>query len=86
MLAGEIIIACACVNFLWLIANVALTVVNRKARKTVHEALVEANTTLNEIQKRLTELNHPQYSVCPTCGKIALGACPECATLSKLIG
>jgi rubrerythrin len=86
MLAGEIIIACACINFLWLVTNAALTVANRRARKIARAALVEANSTLGELQKRLTDLNHPQYSVCPTCGKIALGACPDCATLSKLIG
>jgi hypothetical protein len=86
MLAGEVIVAMACINFLWLILNVSLTVVNQKRAKATRMALEEATSTLNELQKRLTELNSPTYKVCGTCGRIVQGECDECPVLSKLIG
>ena len=79
-LGDWVVIISGVVGFL---ANCAWAYATWRKGKRYHDAYLDA---MKHLQRRLSELNTPQYSLCPTCGKIVLGACPECAALSKIVG
>jgi hypothetical protein len=81
MFLGDwVVILCGVVGFL---ANCAFAYLTYKKGQRYRNKYVVAMTS---VQRMLDDLNHPQHAVCGGCGKIVLGACPDCAVLSKLVG